>query len=74
MANYHKYSIIEVTNKENIGLGFGENENGEKRICISLPGRKINSHLDSKWNEVNWISMSIECIKQLHKNLDDYLK
>lgn len=74
MANYHDCCIVEVTDKDKVGMGIGKNSNGETRVCISLEGKEINLHLDPEWKKVNWISMNMECAKELHKLLDGYLE
>lgn len=69
MANYHEYSVLEVTDVEKVGMGSGDN-GGELRICIGLEGQEINGSLHPDWKKVNWISMTEECAKHLYELLE----
>lgn len=65
MANYHDYSRLEVADPDDIGVGTGDTEGGP-RICVSLTGTKINTHL---LTEVYWVSLTPECAKELYELL-----
>jgi hypothetical protein len=69
MANYYDVSIADVTNPDLIGFGHGDTPSGEKRICISLEGDAINTHLDESWTRVDWRALTEDCARHLYEML-----
>lgn len=68
MANYFAYSVIEVTDPEQVGVSSGNNEAGDTRICVSLTGIKINPELEG----YDWIALTPECARDLYEMLGCY--
>jgi hypothetical protein len=70
MADYHKLSVREVTSLDHIGCGVSDNGEGERRICVALTGKAINSELDSEMVAENWVSLDEKCARHLYDLLE----
>jgi hypothetical protein len=84
MANYYDFSVVDVTDPDCVGVSTGDGPNDSPRICISLEGAPINSHIvdrvvsiDSStwapdgrtWVDVNWRALTLTCAKELYELL-----
>lgn len=69
MANYHDFSVLEVTDPAEIGSGSGETPEGEFRYCIALSGKPVNLDLGPGWHEINWMSLTPACAVELYSLL-----
>lgn len=67
MANYHDCCVRECTDSDLIGVGLGDTEEGEERICISFEGEELE--ISERWKKINWTSLNYECAKALYENL-----
>ena len=66
MANYCEYSVIDVTDTEDVGVGLGDMPDGTPRLCVALAGATINPTLHESVRAANWIALTPECAAELY--------
>ncbi len=67
MANYHDYRTFIVSNSREIGLGFGDDENGKEYFCIAGLREKVKTET---CHESDWVSLTPECCLELYLLLE----
>lgn len=64
MANYFEYSQLYQQDPHEIGLGFGDDAEGQPVICIAGLAPKDERGLD-------WTALTPECARKLYKLLSE---
>lgn len=69
MANYYHFCTHEVLG--GVAVGTGDSHCGELRICISLPGKRVNKHLHADHQLDRWSALSSGCARELFELLEN---
>ena len=64
MANYFEYCVHYQADPKEIGIGFGEDTEGNEVICI---GGLVNPN----WKSHDWIALSPEAARRLYQQLGE---